>query len=404
MGQANNKLNVPTRTFVALVFDQLASVKFAVTVVVVIAVACIAGTLIPQGTDVAKYIRQNPDAAGRLELFGKLGLTHVFYSLWFIGLLCTLAATVAVCSTRRFSTVLRTSGYARYRAFGSMLTHISILLILTGGVIRGVWGEKGYIELREGETNAQFVTEKNVKLLPFGIHLAKFEIETYDQSKLDAGGKIQVKESDFRNALVVTWPEKNLKAALPVKVGEDQVFGEFKITILKYIPDFIVDMQTHEITSRSSEPHNPAILVAVNGPVYHNHRWLFAKFPDFTMPTKDTQTSGPSPLEMVYQNQSVVERKTMPTGPIKSFKSTIQLVEGESVVGERTVEVNSPFHYKGYTFYQSGYNPDDLSYTSFQVVKDRGVPVVYTGFALMIAGLFLVFYLNPWFDARGKAA
>jgi hypothetical protein len=37
-------------------------------------------------------------------------------------------------------------------------------------------------------------------------------------------------------------------------------------------------------------------------------------------------------------------------------------------------------------------------------VKDRGVPVVYTGFALMIAGLFLVFYLNPWFDARGKAA
>jgi cytochrome c biogenesis protein ResB len=94
----------------------------------------------------------------------------------------------------------------------------------------------------------------------------------------------------------------------------------------------------------------------------------------------------------------------MPTGPIKSFKSTIQLVEGESVVGERTVEVNSPFHYKGYTFYQSGYNPDDLSYTSFQVVKDRGVPVVYTGFALMIAGLFIVFYLNPWFDARGKTA
>ena len=122
------------------------------------------------------------------------------------------------------------------------------------------------------------------------------------------------------------------------------------------------------------------------------------------MHTKDTPATGPSPLEMIYQNHGVVEHKTMPTGPIKSFKSTIQLVEGESVVGERTVEVNSPFHYKGYTFYQSGYNPDDLSYTSFQVVKDRGVPVVYTGFALMIAGLFIVFYLNPWFDARGKTA
>ena len=404
MGQANSKLNAPRRSFIALVSDQLASVKFAVTVVVVIAAACIAGTLIPQGTEVAKCIRQNPDAADRLELFGKLGLTHVFYSLWFIGLLGTLAATVAVCSTRRFSTVLRTSGYARYRAFGSMLTHISILLILTGGVIRGVWGEKGYIELREGETNAEFVTEKSVKPLPFGIHLAKFEIETYDQAKTDADDKAQTKQSDCCNGLLVAWPEKNLKATLPVKVGIEQAFAGFKITILKYIPDFIVDTQTHEITSRSGEPRNPAILVAVNGPTYHNHRWLFARFPDFTMHTKDDQSTGPSPLEMVYQNHGAAEHKTMPTGPIKSFKSTIQLVEGESVVGERTVEVNSPFQYKGYTFYQSGYNPDDLSYTSFQVVKDHGVPVVYTGFAFMIAGLFIVFYLNPWFDARRKAA
>ena len=404
MGQANNKVNGPTKSFITRVLDRLASVKFAVAVVIVIAIACVAGTLIPQGTDVARYTSRYPDAADRTELFGKLGLTHVFRSAWFIGLLCTLAATVAVCSTRRFTTVLRTSGHARYRAFGSMLTHISILLILTGGVIRGVWGEKGYIELREGETNAQFVTEKSVKPLPFGIHLAKFEIETYDQAKLDADGKAQAKQGDCCNGLLVAWPEKNLKATLPLKVGEEQAFAEFKITILKYIPDFIVDTQTHEITSRSSEPRNPAILVAVNGPNYQNHRWLFAKFPDFTMHTKDTQATGPSPLDMVYQNHGVVEHKTMPTGPIKSFKSTIQLVEGESVVGERTVEVNSPFHYKGYTFYQSGYNPDDLSYTSFQVVKDRGVPVVYTGFALMITGLFIVFYLNPWLDTRRGAA
>src|ERR1017187_4521361 len=80
MGQANNKANAPTKSFITIVFDRLASVKFAVTVVVVIAIACITGTLIPQGTDVAKCIRQNPDAADRLELFGKLGLTHVFYS------------------------------------------------------------------------------------------------------------------------------------------------------------------------------------------------------------------------------------------------------------------------------------------------------------------------------------
>ena len=393
-----------SKSLASRVADRLAAVKFAVVVVIIIAIACVAGTLIPQGTDTAKYIRHYPDAADRMELFGKLGLTHVFHSVWFIGLLSTLASSVAVCSTRRFTTVLRSSGYARYRAFGSMLTHISILLILMGGVIRGVWGEKGYIELREGRTNGQFVTEITTRPLPFAIQLDRFEVETYDQPSAAGGGAAQAKQGDCCDGLLVAWPEKNLKARLPIKVGVGQALGEFRITILKYIPDFSVDMQTHEVTSRSNEPRNPAILVAVNGPTYQNHRWLFAKFPDFIMHTKDSQSTGPNPLRMVYQSQGSLERKTMPTGPIKSFKSTLKLVEGESIVGERIVEVNRPFQYRGYTFYQSGYNPDDLSYTSLQVVKDPSVPVVYTGFSLMIIGLFVVFYLNPWLEAQRKAA
>lgn len=353
------------RTLPSQIAEKLAAVKFAVTTVIVIAVACVAGTIRPQ--------------------------LNVFHSWWFIGLLCTLSASVFVCSARRFSTVRRTTGYARGRALGSMLTHISILLILAGGVIRGVWGEKGYVELREGGTYAEFVTERGVNPLPFGIHLAKFEIVT---------DTAQAKQSDCCNALLVALPGKNIKATLPVKLGVEQAFDEFKITILKYIPDFVVDMSTKDVTSRSNEPRNPAVLVAVAGPNYSNHRWLFAKFPDFVMHTKDGQPTGESPLQMIYQNHGASKAKTTPARPIKNFKSTLQLVEGEEVVGERIVEVNSPFQYKGYTFYQSGYNPDDLSYTSLQVVKDPGVPVVYAGFSLMIVGLFIVFYLNPWLQER----
>jgi cytochrome c biogenesis protein ResB len=84
-------------------------------------------------------------------------------------------------------------------------------------------------------------------------------------------------------------------------------------------------------------------------------------------------------------------------GAIKSFKSTLRVDDRET-----TVEVNRPFSYKGYVLYQSGYNPNDRSYTSLQVVKDPGVPVVYAGFGLMIVGLFIVFYLNPWLNQRRK--
>ena len=398
MGQANAKLNTPKKSLTASVFDRLASVKFAVGVVIVIAVACVAGTILPQGADVARYLARNSEATTRFDLLNKLGLTHVFASWWFIGLLCVLSASVTVCSTRRFATVRRTTGFARGRAFGSMLTHISFLLILTGAVIRGAWAQKGYLEFREGQTVAQFVDERGPRQLPFAIHLAKFEIETYESDARDA----DTGQAD--SALLVAWPERNLKATLPIKPGAEQKFDEFKITILKYIPDFAIDMNTKEVTSRSNEPRNPAILVAVASPTYSNHRWLFAKFPDFVMHTPDSKATGPSPLQMVYRDANAAQRKMMPNGPIKSFKSTLEIIDGNAVVKSKTIEVNDPISYKGYTLYQSGYNPNDLSYTSLQVVKDPGVPVVYAGFSLMIVGLFIVFYLNPWLNEPGKKA
>jgi predicted MFS family arabinose efflux permease len=58
--------------------------------------------------------------------------------------------------------------------------------------------------------------------------------------------------------------------------------------------------------------------------------------------------------------------------------------------------------YGGYTFYQTGYDPKDPTWTSLQVVRDPGVPLVYAGFAFLIAGLFTVFYLNPWLNERSK--
>jgi hypothetical protein len=402
MGQANAKQTAPRKSLAALILDQLASVKFAVGVVIVIAVACVAGTILPQGADVARYLARNPEATARFDLLNKLGVTHVFASWWFIGLLCVLSASVTVCSTRRFATVRRTVGFARGRAFGSMLTHISFLLILTGAVIRGAWAQKGYLEFREGQTVAQFVDERGLRPLPFAIHLARFEIETYDQKP--SGDAREADVGQAGSALFVAWPERNLKAALPIKPGVEQKFDEFKLTILKYIPDFTIDMTTKEVTSRSNEPRNPAILVAVVSPTYSNHRWLFAKFPDFVMHTPDSKATGPSPLQMVYRDASPAQRKMMPNGPIKSFKSTLEIIDGNAVVKSKTIEVNDPISYKGYTLYQSGYNPNDLSYTSLQVVKDPGVPVVYAGFSLMIVGLFIVFYLNPWLNERGKKA
>lgn len=391
----------------AKTLNLLASVKFAVSVVILIALACIVGTILPQGSDVARFVEKNPAAADRMELFSKLGLTHVFYSKWFVGLLCVLSASVATCSVRRFSTVLRTDGFARRRALGSMLTHISILLILAGGVIRGVWGEKGYLELRRGQTANQFVVENGTKALPFAVHLKKFEIDTYDT--VDAA--VREKSPDI---LHVQWPEKNVHKHFPAVLDEEHVLASnggppmpensFRIKVLSYMPDFVVDTKTRVVSSRSDEPNNPAVLVEVVGPNYRGSHWLFANYPEFSMANSNGHgQAAPSPLKIVYESRDKAPQAAV-MGPIKSFKSTLHLVEGDEIVKTTTVEVNSPLKHKGYTFYQSGYNPRDLNYTSLQVVKDPGIPVVYAGFSLIIVGLFIVFYLNPWLESRRKSA
>lgn len=388
--------------------DLLASVKFAVGVIIVIIAACVAGTLLPQGAEANTYIQNNPAAAARFALFAKLGLTHVFNAAWFIALLCVLASSVMVCSTRRFATVKRASGFAKRRAFGSLLTHISILLILGGAVARGVWGEKGSLELRQGETIAQFDGNTGPQPLPIALQLAKFEIETDAVAGSPAGARPEVSPT-----IVVQWPERGLQAVIPANEGTVQDLtpeGEtaspantFRIHVLKYLPDFSVDVTTHAVTNRSSEPNNPALLVAVNGPNYQNHRWIFAKFPDFTM-HEDGSPITSSPLRFVYRNDAGQTPSLAMRRSIANFRSTVQLIDHGVAIGERTIAVNSPLKVKGYTFYQTGYNPDDLSWTSLRVVRDPGVPFVYAGFLLLIGGLFVVFYLNPWLTAREAKA
>jgi cytochrome c biogenesis protein ResB len=168
--------------------------------------------------------------------------------------------------------VTRASGFAQRRALGSLLTHLSILLILAGAVSRAVWGEKGFVELREGRTVTQFETANGAKPLPFALQLTKFEIET------------------------------------------------------------------------------------------------------------DPAAEAP--------------------GAVKNFRSTLNIFGAGAASASRTLAVNSPLRINGYAFYQTGYNPDDLTWTSLEVVRDPGVPLVYGGFTLLLGGLFTVFYLNPWITAR----
>ena len=376
----------------------LGSLVFALTVVLLLAWACIAGTLIPQGEQVESYLLR-PGGHQVLEALGALGLTRVFYSWWFVGLLFALAASLMVCTGRRYRAIKRATGAARLRVMGSFITHVSLLLVLAGGVMRVIWGQKGMIQFREGQTVNSAESSEGVMPLPFEIRLTKFDLEFH--KKTAATNAVQ------EDQLQVEWTAKHQLVQFPVVlnverpvVAPDAPAGAppaFKVKILQYVSDFTVDAETGDVKSRSDTPNNPAVQVETVGGGVTNTQWVFARFPDF-----GTHGGAAAVMPLTFRYYAVPSDEMGAQRDIKAFRSTVEVIEKGAVVSTRTIAVNSPFSWGGFTFYQTSYNPDDLTWSALQVVRDPGVPVVYAGFILMMAGLTMVFCVGPWLGGQRK--
>ncbi len=215
----------------------LTSLRFALLVFLLIAFACVVGTLVPQGSlansgsDVAKYVVQHPEAQRSMEIFGKLGVTDVYRSAWFAVLLFLLAASLVACTARRLPAVRNRSGRSRWRAIGSMLTHVSFLLILLGAVVRVRVGERGRLAFSVGDTAKSFeVSRTERKQLPFSLHLVKFEIETYDGpgagSSRNASFSCSAGEVDFGSVILDDSPGRRTGAGRKSHGVGDQMARE----------------------------------------------------------------------------------------------------------------------------------------------------------------------------------
>lgn len=388
---------------------ELSSARLAIAVGGAITVACILGTLLPQGADVQKYLRANPDSVALMKFLNSLGLTNVFEAWWFIALLIFFSANITACLTRRMS-ALKKSARLGVGGWGFILTHISVLLILGGAVIRGFVGEKGYLEIREGMIASHFLTSRGPVKLPFDVRLNDFDIEYYESAP-------EAPEPDEGpDTLAIDWSDRRIATQLVVQVGGQTIIhppsesatasNAFRVTFVRYVPDFVIDMSTREVGSRSDRPNNPALLVTIEGADLAVTKWLFANHPQFDMIHSTSGAKVEGDLTMRFHSGSGSAHRHAHERPrrIKSFKSNLTILEGGKTVDERTIEVNSPFSRHGYTLYQSGYNPEDLAWSTIQVVRDPGVPMVYAGFVFMIVGLVMLLILKPATRAPAAAA
>ena len=209
------------------VWKFLSSIKLAIVLIILLTVASIIGTLIPQDRSVAEYAARYGSLAG---LFTALRLTALYRSVWFLALLLLFAANTIVCTLTRLGPkwrrafrpasdfdpksvssmrsscrfrlalgleaarenvgkVLRRRRYVvhqttfearallqarkrRFGWFGPDIVHLGLLVIIAGGLTSGLAGRKSQLALTDGQSTP-------VPQTSFTLRLDTFETEYY---------------------------------------------------------------------------------------------------------------------------------------------------------------------------------------------------------------------------------
>lgn len=76
---------------------------------------------------------------------------------------------------------------------------------------------------------------------------------------------------------------------------------------------------------------------------------------------------------------------------VKSYKSQVTVRRAGDILKEGVIEVNKPLSFGGFNFYQYGHDVDLPGQTILQVVGDPGLPCVYSGYFVLLAGMLISF-------------
>ena len=240
----------------------LSSVKLTIVLLIIISIASILSTIIPQQEAGIFTSRLSPRM---VAVFRDLQLFNIYHSTWFIGLMILLSINLIVCSANRLPAswklfrktsvpdeteifknlpsdrvilverplnneaarlenllkkkykgirrkdteegICITGEKGNFSYLGVYLVHFSVLIILTGMIIGFLFGFDAYVEVAEGDSvdKVQLKGERGSKKLDFVIRCDRFSIDYYEDGtpKVYRSDLTQISVHHAENHLVV---------------------------------------------------------------------------------------------------------------------------------------------------------------------------------------------------------
>jgi cytochrome c biogenesis protein len=422
-------------------WDFLSSVRLTVVLLILVAITSIFGTIIPQEQAAATRFARDL-SPGLLNLFNSLQLFDMYHSLWFRSIICLLASNLIVCSLNRFPATLKLFRLTpkpdrskpfegippqrvltiecglkeatdnvrdflkeryktmviketdketyfhcekgRFTIFGVYLVHLSVLIILMGGIIGSLLGFNGYVNILEGgSTDTVFLREGmsyNEKDLGFGIHCENFSIDFYDNGM----------PKEYRSDLEFIMDGMTVREAI-LLVNHPIKFKGITFYQASY-GSLAGDKALLRVSNSEIDMHDSTLEVELGKPVPLPGNGAMLILADIS---DDFMNMGPAVKISVMSEEGEETSFWL-------FKNQDDIKKQYPGIFDSFPRLN-PSSYKPYTFYVD--DIETVYYTGLQVNKDPGIPLVYTGFFTIIIGLFVTFLTSHkriWVHITGK--
>lgn len=369
----------------------LSSVKLTVFLLSFIAVGSVFGTVIRQRATVDEYLSQYSRSSYAVMKF--LGLDDVYHSWWFYAALLFFAVNLSLCTINRLralrkrpaapvlpderrlsemeqkfmargkdvdyvldhvgrgyrkvlegpeGTVLEKGALSRY---GVLVVHGSVILILLGSLIGLIWGYRGFVILTKGETKNQItLRDEGRKSIPLGFDLRckDFQVSFYSTgAPKDYVSDVEVIEN---GKIVLT---------RKIRVNEPLSYNGIRLYQANYgkIPSFRLKIGDEDVVLKERDRYkkgNLNLMVVRFSNMVHNF--------------------GPG-VQIAYMEGNEPKAAWFLTNVERLRQRTIGGVD------VRLEEIKEEF------------------FTGLEASRDPGVPVVWTGFAAILLGLYINFFV-----------
>jgi len=208
---------------------------------------------------------------------------------------------------------------------------------------------------------------------------------------------------------------KNGRASGKIELNKPLPTGwaDWQLTIDKTMPHAASSMDFDPINSKTVPttadlPDGVRVRIQQNGETLE--RWVPAGW-QIAIPTSPSPTmvaygwktvSLPIGLELLDFEVKRNEGSDSPAG----FKSTLRIVTADGETATGSCWMNHPFSYPGtwwrtwtgltFKISQASWNPENLGQSTVQILRDPGWLLKWIGSLLVVIGVFMMFYLQPY--------